>query len=79
MVKRNGRTKKSENHRVRRPLLDVGAFRGKWLAIDPKTYGIVGHGGSMEEARQSAASIAPEEPVLYFVPQSDAFFVGGAK
>ncbi|MGH7139036.1 MAG: DUF5678 domain-containing protein [Pirellulales bacterium] len=77
MPNNNGRPKSSTQSPAR-PALDVAAFRGKWVAIDAETYKIVGHGASMEEARQSAPNIARHEPLLYFVPPSDAFFVGRA-
>lgn len=79
MPKRNVRAKKSQKFGVPRPQLDVGAFRGKWVALDPDTNSIVGHGASLEEARQNSPNIARQEPILYFVPQSDAYFVGGAR
>lgn len=78
MPKTNGRAKKSQKPPPRRPRLDVAAYRGKWVAIDPKTYKIVGHGASMEEAREGAPNIARQEPILFFVPRSDAYFVGHA-
>lgn len=57
-----------------RPVLDVSAFRGKWIAVDPRTYKVLGHGDSPEQATQDA----PEKSILYLVPRSDAFFVGSA-
>lgn len=76
MPKTNGRMKKKLP--VQRPQLDVTAFRGKWVAIDAKTYKIVGHGASMEEARLAAPNVARQEPNMFFVPRSGAFFVGHA-
>lgn len=79
MRKRNIRAKKPWELGVSRPQLDVGAFRGKWVALDPNTNSIVGHGASMEEARQNSPNVALREPILYFVPQSDAYFVGAVR
>jgi hypothetical protein len=71
--------KPSAEHVARRPRLNVSGFHGQWVALDPKTYKVIGHGASLEEARQSTPSVARLEPLLYFVPRSDAFFVGRAK
>ncbi|HEV3005845.1 MAG TPA: hypothetical protein VGX78_15370, partial [Pirellulales bacterium] len=73
------KTKVSTGRVVRRPRLEVSAFRGEWVALDPKTYEVIGHGPSLEKARQSTPNITQLEPVLYFVPKSDAFFVGRAQ
>lgn len=78
MSKANGRRKRTMKSPAR-PQLDVAAFRGKWVAIDVKTYRVVGQGVSMEEARQSDPNVSKREPLLYFVPPSDAFFVGRIK
>lgn len=75
MSKTKGRGQ-SSTKRQTRPKLDVTGFRGKWVAFDAKNYKVIGHGTSLEEARQSAPNIAGHEPLLYFVPESDAFFVG---
>lgn len=76
MSKVNGRHKSSPKF-VGLPL-DVTAFRGQWVALHPTTYKIIGHGASFEEARQSSPSITRLEPLLYFVPESDAYFLGRA-
>lgn len=78
MAKTNGRAKKLHKRPLQRPQLEVGAFRGQWVAIDPKTYEIVGHGASMEEARRGASNVVRQEPIMFFVPRSDAYFVGQA-
>jgi hypothetical protein len=51
MSKVNGRRKNSPDF-VGLPL-DVTAFRGQWVALHPTTYKVIGHGASLEEARQS--------------------------
>jgi hypothetical protein len=73
---RKNHSARSAGRIVRRPRLDVSAFRGEWIAVHPKTYKVIGHGASLEEARQNTPSVAQLEPLLYFVPRSDAFFVG---
>jgi hypothetical protein len=73
------RSGKTASQRVQRcPVLDVAAYKGKWVAINPQTNKVIGHGISLEAARQSAPNFEREEPVLFFVPASDAFFVGFA-
>jgi len=62
----------------RRPVLDVSDFVGEWIAFHPKTYKILGHGASPDEAMDSAPRLKGVELVLYFVSKSDAFFVGPA-
>jgi hypothetical protein len=64
---------------TRRPCLNVSRFRGLWVALHPRTYKVIGHGASLEEARQSTPGVARLEPLLYFVPRSDAYFVGRAQ
>ena len=79
MSKSNRRRSSSPKSAARRPQLDVAAFRGRWVAIDPETYKVVGAGASLEEARVSGEAAAKLEPILYFVPKSEAFFVGRAQ
>lgn len=79
MSKSSGRRSSSPKSAVRRPQLDVAAFRGRWVAIDPKTHKVVGAGASLEEAHLGAVTAAKLDPILYFVPKSDAFFVGRAQ
>jgi hypothetical protein len=69
-------TKNSPGLMMTRPQLDLAGFRGRWVAIDSKSYEVIGQGGSLEEARRSAPNIEQREPLLYYVPESDAFFVG---
>jgi hypothetical protein len=64
---------------ISRHCLDVSAFRGKWVALDPKSYKVIGHGASLEEARHKTPNLERLEPLLYFVPTSDAFFVGSVR
>jgi len=68
--------KTSAERVARRPRLNVSAFRGEWVAVHPKTYKVIGHGASLEEARRNTPNLTRLEPLLYFVPRSDAFFIG---
>ncbi len=68
--------KSSAERVVRSPRLNVSGFRGQWVALHPTTYKVIGHGASLEEARQSTPGIGRLEPLLHFVPRSDAYFVG---
>lgn len=77
MPKIHRKGKRPATH-AKRPCLDVSNYRGEWIAIHPTTYKIIGHGASLEAARQSTPDLARIEPVLYFVPKSDAYFVGRA-
>jgi hypothetical protein len=79
MGKNHHEKKVSAGRVVWRPRLGVSAFRGESVAVHPRTYKVIGHGASLEEARQSTPNVAQLEPVLYFVPKSDAFFVGRAQ
>lgn len=76
MSKSNGRRKAHSKSPSRRPQLDVADYRGRWVAIHPTTYNVLGHGNSLEEARQTAIGAGKLEPVLYFVPKAEAYFVG---
>lgn len=76
MSKSNGPRKASSKSSLSRPQLDVAAYRGRWVAIHPTTYTVLGQGNSLEEARQTAIGAGKLEPVLYFVPKSEAYFVG---
>jgi hypothetical protein len=61
---------------ARTPILDVTGFEGQWVAINPKTLKVLGHGPSPDEAIASAGTVNGVEPGLYYVPKSDAFFIG---
>lgn len=74
MRKVSRRQRRSAGRAVRRPRLDVSAFIGQWVAFHPKTYKAIGHGASLEEARRSTPNLAGLEPLLYFVPESDAYY-----
>lgn len=76
-MSRNARPKKKSPLPIR-PRIDVSAFRGEWIALDPETYKILGHGPSLEEARRNTPNLHVMEPLMHFVPRSDAFFIGGA-
>jgi hypothetical protein len=77
MMPRFRRQRNLRSERVpQQTCLDVTEFRGEWVALHPKTYKVIGHGASLEEARKSTPNVARLEPILYFVPESDAFYVG---
>lgn len=59
------------------PQVDVSAYRGQWVAVHRETYEVVGHGASPEEAMKPTSS-SVEQPLLLFVPRSDAFLVGSS-
>jgi len=58
------------------PRIDLTAYRGQWVALDPKTNRVVGHAVSMRAAEQSAERQGISKPLLVSVPASDGFFVG---
>jgi len=64
-----------QEHDEPAPPIDVSSFRGEWVALHPETHEIVGHGDGPATALRSI-SAKNFEPVLFFVPKSDAFFVG---
>jgi hypothetical protein len=61
------------------PRVDVRAYRGRWVALHPKTHEVISDGNSLSEARQSAIRQGIERPVLMMVPRSDGFFFGLSK
>lgn len=62
--------------RPRRPRIDVTRYAGQWVAVDPITYAVAGHDRSPKQAGQAARKAGVSEPLLLFVPTSDAYFVG---
>lgn len=58
------------------PRLDLTAYRGQWVAIDPKTQKIIASEMSLRAVEQKALRHGIEHPVLLAVPETDAFFVG---
>jgi hypothetical protein len=56
--------------------LDVRKYRGQWVALDPRTFQVVGHGHSLIAAERQATAKGVMRPVMYGVPKSDGFFVG---
>lgn len=43
-------------------------YKGRWVAIDEAKNKVVGHGDSLEKARQEALDRGVTEPLLYRVP-----------
>jgi hypothetical protein len=58
--------------------LELDKYRGEWIALDPATNEVLGHGASLNEAERQAAQQGIEQPTLYRVPETDAFFVGSS-
>jgi len=58
------------------PRVDVGSYRGQWIALNRRTYKIVGHGATLQEAERGAQRAGVAKPLLFPVPKSDAYFVG---
>lgn len=52
-------------------------FGGKWIAWDEENIHIVASGATADEAKQIARLAGVSDPVLEFVPPTDATFVGG--
>jgi hypothetical protein len=60
------------------PRIDARPYRGQWVAIDPTTRQIIGHGDSLEVAEEQAAGCGVTDPWLWAVPATDGYFIGGA-
>ncbi len=61
----------------RLPVINEAKYRGEWVALDPKTYKVVGHSKSIRAATAAAKKKGIESPVLHGVPKSDGYFIGG--
>lgn len=55
---------------------EADRYRGQWVAFDPNTNAVVGHGPTLAAAEQQAVDAGIQAPELYRVPVSDAYFVG---
>lgn len=56
----------------------VGAeYGGKWIAWDQNGLSIIACGETYQEALKSGESQGVQQPILEYVPQSDAGFAGG--
>jgi hypothetical protein len=58
------------------PRIDLTAYGGQWVALDPATNRVVGHAVSLQDAEQTAVQQGVLKPLLVSVPASDGFFVG---
>jgi len=58
------------------PRLDLTPYRGEWIALNPKTQQVVSHATSIRDAEQAALESGVTKPLLFSVPESDAFFIG---
>ena len=61
---------------IQTPRLDVTRYRGQWVALHPETKQVVSHRPSFKAAKREAMKRGVSRPVLYAVPQSDAYFLG---
>jgi hypothetical protein len=52
-------------------------YGGKWVAWDNENLHIVASGATAEEAQQNALATGVSDPILEFIPPSDAVFAGG--
>lgn len=52
-------------------------FGDSWIAWDEANIHIVGIGSTANEAKQIALAAGVSDPILEFVPPSDAAFLGG--
>jgi hypothetical protein len=68
--------KKRQRRQRKPPQLDLGRYRGQWVAIHPQTQVVVSHHRSCEEAERAAIAAGVARPLMVPVPKSDAFFVG---
>ncbi|MBI4022048.1 MAG: hypothetical protein HY372_01720 [Candidatus Andersenbacteria bacterium] len=57
--------------------LDIDKYRGQWVALDPDTNEVLAHASSLDEAETQGVERAGKQPMMYRVPETDAFFVGG--
>jgi hypothetical protein len=68
---------KSKPSRRRKAIrLNLDAFRGQWVALDPKTNRVVAHNTQLDAAQRDAVHRGIRRPMMVPVPESEAFFVG---
>jgi len=67
---------KHQRRQRKTPRLDLGKYRGQWVAIHPRTQAVVSHHRSCQEAERAAIAAGVQRPLLVPVPKSSAFFVG---
>lgn len=70
-----GKTKKRVR-KLRCPQIDVDPYRGEWIAMDPKSYRVISHDKSLEQAASAAEQAGYDDPVFMRVPKTDAYFMG---
>ena len=83
VAKRKAPSSRGPRAKARRPKrppqlkpIDVTNYPGEWLALDPLTHEILGHSHSLRIAVRRGSSKGVERPLMMFVPESDAYFVG---
>ena len=55
--------------------INLTKYKGQWLALDPDTHEVVGHGRSLRAAERQAAAKGLTRPVFFGVPESDGYYV----
>lgn len=60
------------------PRLDLTAYQGQWVALDPKTHAVLSHDLSLKRAEELAVQRGVPKPLLLPVAKSNGYFVGGA-
>ena len=60
------------------PIIDESQYRGEWIALDPDSYEVVSHHETLKQAIAQAKRKGIERPLMYSVPKSDGYFVGGS-
>lgn len=56
--------------------LDLEKYRGEWVALEPKTRRVLGHGPTLAVAERQAVERGVKRPLLMPVMQSEGFFIG---
>ena len=67
----------SNTERDSRCLIHLGPYRGQWVALRPGSFEVVSHNADLDTAEREAVEQGVSNPILYCVPESNAFFVGG--
>jgi hypothetical protein len=61
------------------PLIDEGAYRGEWLALDPESFEVVGQAKTLREAKAAALAKGVAQPLMHSVPESNGYFIGAGR
>ncbi len=63
---------------VSKKAINVDKYKGKWIALHPRSEQVVSHHRTLVRAERQAKKKGIEHPVMEYVPKSDGYFVGGA-